>query len=147
MSWAAERRCRLLEEILRAINTLRIRLTERLTPLETVLENCGCEPFARISMYLKSEQDLEEAWTSLSKTERRRGGVLDSLSDTDVAALGRLFSRLGCVGSAEQSAAISTCSDELSRELIASREHYASIGKTYASIGFLCGLGIAIIML
>lgn len=147
LSWAAERRCRILEEILRAISLLRYRTTDGLVPLEAILKSCECEPFVRLAEHLKSQHDLEDAWTSLCESERRRGGVMDSLSDTDITTLGRLFSRLGRVGSAEQNAAIVACSNELSQELIAAREHSASIGKTYTSIGFLCGLSIAILML
>ena len=147
LSGAAERRRKMLEELLRALRTLRIQIFNLLEPLQTALTQTKYPLFAETARNLSREGSVGETWRLVRKEACMKGKYADCLTACDIAALDRLFDQLGGSGLETQNEAISVCIMSVEELLSDSKKHCAQVGRLYTSIGFLTGLGAAILMI
>ena len=141
---ACARRSQTLRKCMDALHILRIQMLERLLPLHAALAHARFEPLRQVGERVASGQDAAGAWRALLPSLRARGGALDCLTEEDAAALTALFDGLGAGTRAEQEALFSAALRELGRLEGEAARSGAEKGKLYTTLGFLCGLMLAI---
>lgn len=147
LSGAAARRCMLLEELLRSLRTLRIQILHLLEPLPAALDHTGFPLFCKTAERLNESESAKDAWHAVMKFECAKGRQADCMNERDISALDKLFEQLGVSGCEAQNEAISGCILYIEETLTEAKEHRSQIGRLYTSIGFLAGLGAAIVLI
>lgn len=147
LAGAAERRCRILTDLLAALRRLRIEIGSMLEPLQGALIRTDFPLFSAVAQGLKAAESASAAWLLVKERESRRGGSADCLTQHDLAALDRLFENLGESGRESQAEAIGGCIASVEASLIEAKERSEQVGKLYTSLGFLMGLALAVLMM
>lgn len=147
LAGSAERRRKMLCDLLRGLRQLRIELGSVRNPLEYALRQTEFPLFISVANALSHEKNVSDAWSSVRDRECRRGGKADCLASDDLSALDRLFDHLGASGQESQLESLQSCILFLEESLSDAKERSAQIGKLYASLGFLAGLALAILMI
>lgn len=147
LAWSAERRCRMLCEMVNALRMLRIRIVGQMEPLGRALEQSGLSLFSAVGKRLLEGKSALDSWHAVLREERQRGHDADCLTKPELTALDRLFECLGESGRAEQDQAVRACIEALEEIRIQAAERAAQTGKLYGSIGLLTGMAITVMMI
>lgn len=146
MAGAQERRAQALREMVSGVKRLEIEMLERRMPLHEALALAG-GAFSAAAGEMEGGAPPGEAWQQAGKALTERGGMLDSLEESDLTALARLFSRLGEGGLQTQRLALTEAAEELERLHEQARRKREEQGRLYASLGGLGGLALALMLL
>ena len=138
------RRIRLLGELADATELLRVHMLEQLFPMASALSMSDSAAMRMSGTEMSEGKSSKEAWQAVMRHERRRGGVLDSLTREDCGALTRLFDGLGESGRSEQERHIAIALRELRRLEENARREYAGNVRLYTTLGMLTGLALAV---
>lgn len=147
IAWSANRRCKLLEELVNALRMLKVQSIGMLEPLEVALRHTDFPLFAMIAQQLPLAKCASDAWQIVRTQETRRGRSADCLMERETAALDRLFEHLGESGREAQEASIRTCIAAIEVTCTEASEQSAKMNQLYTSIGLLIGLAIAVLMM
>jgi len=147
LSGPAERRYKTLCELQRALRTLHIQVCCMLEPLQDALRQADFPLFLSVSDRLSAHESVMDVWRQVKRSECRRGKAADCLSEMDMNILDRLFSRLGSSGIEGQGDAIMGCISSVEAMLDEAKIRAAETGRLYTSLGFLAGLGAAILLI
>jgi len=143
---AAERRCRLLFELLNALRLLRVGIVRYSEPLKNALRNSGSPLFARTAEALDASESIFDAWQSVKMRSMAHGCECDCLSAKELSALDRLFERLGESGRLSQDENVCACIAAIELIHEEARAQASIYGRLYTSVGFLTGLAIAVLI-
>lgn len=138
-----QRRARTLSELMDGLQVLQIHMLDHLTPVRTALERSQSGILRALGEQIGSDS-AETGWSRFCDTETTRGGRLDSLTETDLEALNRLFRTLGTTAREEQRQAFSAAVRELGRMESEARGDYQKKGRLYTIIGALAGAAVLV---
>ena len=147
MAASAERRRRTLEDLLRSLRALQIQICSSLEPLKSALLHTDFPLFKLVADKLTELGSAGEAWNIVRDSERQRGRMADCLTGQDIDMLNRLFLHLGESGLEDQHNSIADCIASAENLLNDAAERALQVGRLYTSIGFLAGLGAAILII
>ncbi len=142
---ACRRRAATLRGLVEGVERLRLGMLEKLLPLCEALS--GAHPALRRVAEALGPGGAAAAWRRRRAEMTARGGPLDCLAPPDLAALDELFSGLGASGAQEQRALLSTALEALERLWREADKKAREESKLYATLGFLAGLSLAILLL
>lgn len=146
LAGAQKRRADALSQAHSGVKRLEIEMLEKRTPVREALAACG-GLFEETARRMEGGAPPGEAWTAAVKPLSMRGGLLDSLEEGDLTALGRLFGGLGVGGVQAQRLTLNEAAGELERLAGQARRKREEQGKLYASLGSLGGLALSLLLL
>ena len=146
MANAKKRRAELLGEILAAVRVLRIRMLNSMEPLSVLLRKSDSSLFCDLGNSLWVGSSLSECWAEQKRTGTKRGGMLDSLGESELHVLDELFENLGGSGRDEQAELFGRVISQLEEMQDAARKKQTESAKMYTALGALAGVMIAILM-
>lgn len=141
------RRARMLEELGRSVSLLKIDMLDRLTPLREALAKTGHPGMKAVAEGMKSGGGAGSAWRAARGELCARGGALDCLNAEDLAEIEQLFDQLGISGVAQQRMVLEGAAAMLDERTADARKKAQEQGKLYTSLGLLCGMALAILLL
>ncbi len=144
---AQGRRAQALSGLHAGVKRLAAEMLERRLPLQEALSACGEELFAAVARGLAAGNSPSAACAAAMGALGTRGQALDALDEGDVAALQRLFDRLGEGNVTVQRLLLEEAAEELQRLHGQARRRREEQGKLYASLGALTGLALALMLL
>lgn len=144
MAQTAERRCKQLAEMIRAIRILGIQITVRLEPLKRALKQTEFEPFKRIADEIAPGKNAGEAWFDLCN--RRDERSINSLDESEKKQIAQMLSQLGDGSKDIQDELLTSCCVYLQNALSDAQVRAKEVSKLYTSLGFLMGISIVILI-
>lgn len=144
---SAERRLRLLREMLDALRRLKIQIVNLLEPLDSALTQTGFPLFESVAAHLDAVGNAADAWQAAIGKASKRGQCADCLARPEMEAMERLFERLGESGRADQEEGIRACIASLELACEEARRQSRETGRLYTSVGILTGLALAVLMI
>lgn len=147
LAGAQMRRTRTLEALRSGVRRLETEMLERRMPLSEALEACENGLFCAAAKEMKNGKEPFEAYRQASERLRKRGELLDSLEEGDMAALGRLFAHLGMDGAQSQRLLLRDAQEELERLTAQARSRQQEYGRLYTSLGALGGGALALLLM
>ena len=147
MSDCVRRRAASLRAITDGLKRLRVRMTGMFEPVQTALLRADSPLFSMLSEAMADGMSAGEAWERALPKSRRRGGPLDSLSDSDQQALSSLFAGLGQSGREEQDLLVGAAIRELETHLEGAQAKAREADRLYTTLGLLIGLMLALIVI
>lgn len=146
LSNVRRQRLELLEELLTAMRVLRLRMLNSMEPLGILLRKSDSRLFQRLGDSLWEGGGVNEGWRTLRDQERRRNGMLASLSAEDMCILDEFFADLGKSGREEQNELFSCVIARTEEMQIQAKHGYADASKLYTALGTLIGIGICVLI-
>lgn len=143
----ARRRLRLLGRLTEAVRLLRVRMLERAEPLRSALERTEEATFGEIARAMDDLTDASAAWRRVRENLTRRGGALDCLTESDLAALTELFDGLGRSGRAEQELLLNAALEDLKRAQTDARAQMERASRLYPAAGLLVAAAAVVLLL
>lgn len=143
---AKKRRSELIGEILAAVRVLRLRMLNSMEPLSILLRKSDCLLFRDLGNSLWVGSSLQECWSLQKKQCMKKGGMLDSLTDSDSAILDALFERLGQNGRDEQNELFASVISQLEEAQLSAGRKQIEAMRLYTALGALSGIMIAILI-
>lgn len=143
----ARRRLRLLGRLTEAVRLLRVRMLERAEPLRSALERTEEATFGEIARAMDDLTDASAAWRRVREKLTRRGGTLDCLTESDLAALTELFDGLGRSGRAEQRLLLDAALEALKHAQTDARSQMERANRLYPSVGLLVAATAVVLLL
>ena len=147
LAGAQMRRTQTLEALGSGVRRLEVEMLERRMPLSEALGACENGLFCAAAGEMRKGRAPFEAYRRAAERLRKRGGMLDSLEEGDMAALGRLFAHLGMDGMQSQRLLLRDAQEELARLTAQARSKHQEYGKLYTSLGALSGGALALLMM
>lgn len=141
------RRLRTLGRLTEAVRLLCVRMLERAEPLRSALERTGEETFGEIARAMDDLTDASAAWRRVREKLTRRGGALDCLTESDLAALTELFDGLGRSGQAEQRLLLDAALEALKHAQTDARAQMERANRLYPSVGLLVAATAVVLLL
>lgn len=140
-------RCRLIAELIAALRTMRIHVTEHVEPLKSALQHSGSPLLEEVAKALAQNSEPTMAWARVRKDATNRGGVADCLGAKEIESLDQLFSQLGGTGKSQQDLALLRCIATLEEIEKAEKARLNESARLYTTLGTLLGLAIAVLMI
>ena len=91
--------------------------------------------------------DASAAWRRVREKLTRRGGALDCLTESDLAALTELFDGLGRSGQAEQRLLLDAALEALKHAQTDARAQMERANRLYPSVGLLVAATAVVLLL
>ncbi len=142
---ACVRRAKALAALAESVKKLRVDMLDKLLPLKEALKNG--HPAMRAVAEAMAGCGAGTAWRRAKETLRERGAALDCLTAPDFEALGELFDGLGESGAAQQRILIASAMESLESLRREADKKAKEESKLYATLGFLAGLSLAILLM
>ena len=139
------RRAATLVQLIESVQKLRVDMLDKLLPLKEALMN-GHAAMREVAEAMANKGACA-AWREAEGALTRRGGALDSLTSPDLAALAALFDGLGESGAAAQRILLGGALEALEALRREAEKKAREESKLYASLGFLAGLSLAILLM
>lgn len=143
---AKKRRAELIGEILAAVRVLRLRMLNSMEPLSILLRKSECAAFRDLGNSLWVGGTLGQCWSVQKKQYLKKGAMLDSLTEADIAVLDVLFDNLGKSGKDEQNELFAGVIAQLEEEQLSARKKQGEAVRIYTVLGALIGIMIAILI-
>lgn len=142
LAGAASEKQKFLMGLVSAVKKLRICVVDMMLPIEQALKQTGFLLFCEVADRIVKERSLYDAWRMTSDS----GRISVNLSASEKNTLDELFMQLGGSGRSMQDELL--CGHICVFEMYAdeARERAAKVCRVYASIGFLTGMAIAILL-
>lgn len=144
LSSGQTRRARLLTDVMDAAQILRVHMLDRLLPVNAALSMSASPLLRKLGQEMVSGKCASDAWNALSAREHRHGGLLDSMTGSDMAALSMLFDGLGESGRVEQEKRFQSAIREMGRLEEEARRSGSESARLYTTLGMLTGLALAV---
>jgi stage III sporulation protein AB len=142
---ACVRRAKALGELSDSVQRLRVDMLDKLLPLREALRNG--HPAMKAVSEAMAGCGAGAAWRRALASLTGRGAVLDCLTAPDLQALGELFDGLGESGAAQQRILLSGALESLEGLKREADKKAREESKLYATLGFLTGLSLAILLM
>ena len=142
---ACVRRARTLAALIDGVQKLRLDMLDRLLPLREALS--GGHPAMRSVSESMTGCGAMAAWRRAQGALTARGGALDCLTAPDLEALNELFEGLGESGAARQRILLSGAEETLVKLRREADKKAQEESKLYATLGFLAGLSLSILLM
>ncbi len=142
---ACVRRAKALAALTDSVQKLRVDMLDKLLPLKEALSNG--HPAMRAVAEAMAGCGAGTAWRRAQETLTRRGAALDCLTAPDLEALGALFEGLGESGAAQQRILLASAMESLEALRRQADKKAREESKLYATLGFLAGLSLAILLM
>ena len=143
MAGRGMRRARLIAETMDSLQLLRIHMLDNLMPLQAALEKANGGILRECARLLPGN-DTAGAWSELLRSQKRRGGMLDSLTNGDIDALTRFFGRLGATSLDEQKQLFDVMIKEMGMLEAEARSEGDKKNRLYMTLGALTGAALII---
>jgi len=142
---ACVRRAKALVSLADSVQKLRVDMLDKLLPLKEALQNG--HPAMRAVAGAMAGCGAGAAWRRAKDELSARGGALDCLTAPDLEALGELFDGLGESGAAQQRILLASAMESLEALRREADKKAREESKLYATLGFLAGLSLAILLM
>ncbi len=142
---ACVRRAQALGALMDSVQRLRVDMLDKLLPLREALSTG--HPVMRAVSEAMARGGAGQAWRRVQGALTARGGALDCLTRQDLEALSTLFEGLGESGAAQQRILLSGALDALESLRGEADKKAREESKLYATLGFLAGLSLAILLM
>ena len=142
---ACVRRAKALAALTDSVQKLRVDMLDKLLPLREALMNG--HPAMRSVAESMAGCGAGAAWRRSKDALGERGAALDCLTAPDLEALGALFDGLGESGAAQQRILLASAAESLEALRREADKKAREESKLYATLGFLTGLSLAILLM
>lgn len=146
LSNGRRRRAELIGELLAAMRVLRLRMLNSMEPLGILLRKSDSRIFQDLGNALWEGGGLHECWQEMRRSQARRGGALDCLTEEDLVLLDGFFRNLGVSGREEQCELFASVIAGMEEAQARARRHYADASRVYTALGTLVGIGICVLI-
>jgi len=141
------RRCRMLDELIFALSSLRVSVVDRMEPIKMALTSSGARLFEWTAGEIRHDVAVAEAWKTVRHRTSVHGGIADCLGDDTLCALDTLFDYLGRTGGSRQELSIQRCISALEEIRAAEKRKLAEASRLYTRLGILTGLAVAVLII
>ena len=146
LSGALFRKCRMLDELISALRSLRISIVDRLEPMKMALTFSGAKLFEWTAGEIRQDVTAAEAWKLVRQRATVRGGMADCLGDDELRALDALFDCLGRTSGSRQELSIQNCVSALEEIRAEEKRKLKETSRLYTRLGILTGLAVAVLI-
>lgn len=143
---AAQKRAALINEMIEGLRLLRIYMTGMMEDVSRALMQTGNKILNIIGEEMTRGGNAAEAWKNVSISPKFQNIGLNALKREERDVIERLFARLGESDRESQKVLIESCIKALEDRLPEARKKAVEAEKTYAMLGFLIGIIIALVV-